>query len=174
MKASSNAAELKHESEINKLLSPNSVEVTKMLDYVPGESGTGYLRLPYGYSLSGFSYMVMPAMGSDLVEAILQANKEGIQLSWEAKQYLCSQVVHCLHYLNVEKQLAHLDVKAENFVFNDQLGVSLIDFGMTEGIGALLEDINKMSPKYRAPEILERRPYMPGPADIFGLGVCLF
>jgi hypothetical protein len=90
IKATENAAELRHESEMNKLLGENSPEVTKMLEYVPAESGTGYLKLSFGYSISCFSYMVLPVMGPDLVEVIMQANKEDIQLSWDTKQYLCS------------------------------------------------------------------------------------
>lgn len=174
IKASGNTEDITHECEMNELLDAKAPEVTKMLEYVPAGPGTRILRLSLGYQLTGFSYMVLPLMGPDLVDTLMQANKEGIQLSWEAKQYLCSQVVHCLHYLNVEKRLAHLDVKGENFVFNDQQGLSLIDFGMTQRIGESCSESEKMSPAYRAPEIVAGETYQPEQADIFGLGVCLF
>lgn len=76
---------LKHETEINKLLDAEAPEITKMLDFVPAGPGTAYMRLQNGHYLSDFCYMVFPLMGPDLLDIIMQANREGIQLSWEAK-----------------------------------------------------------------------------------------
>lgn len=82
--------------------------------------------------------------------------------------------MHCLHYLNVEKKLAHLDFKCENLVLSKEFGVSIIDFGMTEQIAEPQKDPDKMSPRYRAPEIILEETFEPSKADIFGLGLALF
>lgn len=165
---------LTHEAKINKLLDVEAPEAIRMLEFVPVGLGALSLQLNDKLKLSGFSYMVLPAMTCDLIDLFIQANKKGVELSLEAKRYLSSQVVHCVHYLNVEKQIAHLDLKGENLVLNKDLGVSIIDFGMAEQLGDLLNDRNKMTPGFRAPEIIDKKFYDPAPADVFGLGVCLF
>lgn len=77
-------------------------------------------------------------------------------------------------YLHKERGLAHLDLKGDNFVLTAELCLSLIDFGMTEQLDAELDSPNKMTPKYRAPEIDQDLDYLGGPTDVFGVGVCLY
>jgi len=134
----------------------------------------GYLRLSDGGIFNSYSYMVLPMKGLSLLDLLIAAIKEKVHLSWRTKKYLCSQIVHCVHYLHTNRQLAHLDLKGDNLVLGEHYCLSLIDFGMTESIEDELSDHNKMTPKYRAPEISRDLSYSPGPADVFGVGVCLF
>jgi len=67
-----------------------------------------------------------------------------------------------------------LDLKGDNFVLTEEFCLSLIDFGMTERLDKVLNDRRKMTRMYRAPEIERDLEYLGGPADIFGIGVCLF
>ena len=79
-----------------------------------------------------------------------------------------------MRYLHTERGLAHFDLKGDNLVLTIELCLSLIDFGMTERLDKKLKDRTKMTPKYRAPEIKKDLDYLGGPADVFGVGVCLF
>lgn len=79
-----------------------------------------------------------------------------------------------MKYLHEERGLAHLDLKGDNFVLTVEFCLSLIDFGMAERLNEVLGDPRKMTPKYRAPEIEKDDEYLGGPADIFGVGVCLY
>lgn len=166
---------LKREAEFNELLDGKAVETTKMICFVPtSTSGKGLMSFADGTASLTFSYMVIPLKGLSLVSLLMQANTDKVHLSWSTKRYLCSQVVHCVRYLHMEKGLAHLDLKGDNFVLDAEFCLSLIDFGMTERLDKLLKDRNKMTPRYRAPEIKRDLDYLGGPADVFGVGVCLF
>lgn len=70
--------------------------------------------------------------------------------------------------------MAHLDLKADNFVFTEDLTLALIDFGMSESLSKNMVKGKKMTSMYRAPEVFESVHFAPGPVDIFGIGVCLF
>jgi serine/threonine protein kinase len=134
----------------------------------------GSLVLSTGAIYNSYCYMVIPLKRDSLLDLLVNAIKSGLHLSWRTKKYLCAQIVHCVHYLHKNRQMAHLDLKGDNLVFNEDFSLSLIDFGMAELIEDELDDQTKMTPKYRAPEIESDLKYSPGPADIFGVGVCLF
>ena len=70
--------------------------------------------------------------------------------------------------------IAHLDLKADNFVITDSFDLALIDFGMVEDCSDPLKDTHKMTPIYRAPEVFYNKEYDPIKVDIFGIGVCMF
>lgn len=76
--------------------------------------------------------------------------------------------------MHQELGIAHLDLKADNFVVTDSYDLALIDFGMVEDISELVKDSNKMTRIYRAPEVLKGKQYNPQTVDIFGIGICLF
>lgn len=81
------------------------------------------------YDTSSYIYVVFPLQGPSLLD-VLSASFEK-PLSWAAKSYLCSQIVHCVKYLHTNLSVAHLDLKVENIVFTKDLKLSLIDFGMS-------------------------------------------
>ena len=77
-------------------------------------------------------------------------------LSWGLKQYLCAEVVHCVHYLHSQRGMVHLDLKADNFVLTALNRLSLIDFGMAELLGTVVTvpgRPDKMTPMHRAYEV---------------------
>jgi len=79
---------------------------------------------------------------------------------------------------NVNK-LAHLDLKPDNIVINDDFTLSLIDFGHTNRVDAQL-DVVTGTDSYMPPEIrhLKRQQgasaYAADKADMFALGITLF
>ena len=81
------------------------------------------------YDTRSYIYVVFPLQGPSLLD-LLSASFEK-PLSWAAKRYLCSQIVHCVKYLHTNLSVAHLDLKVENIVFTKDLKLSLIDFGMS-------------------------------------------
>lgn len=91
----------------------------------------------------------------------------------EGARYIMKQMVETLLYLE-QKGVAHLDLKLENIMLDDQYNVKLVDFGFSQ-----YRNINKLkdrvgTPNYMAPEILEGREYNGFKTDIFSLGILMF
>ena len=74
--------------------------------------------------------------------------------------------------------VAHRDLKPENIIITPDYQIKLIDLGYgipLEGRdGSYLLHTNLGTPLYKAPEILERRPYRGKDVDIFAFGIMLF
>lgn len=96
-------------------------------------------------------------------------------ISLETRRYLVRQVIECIAFMHNVNGLAHLDIKPENFVVNDDYSISLIDFGF---IAPKDERINtgEGSTGYMAPEIYDCRKYgdeikyIAEKADLYALG----
>ena len=81
-------------------------------------------------------------------------------------------------YLHIN-QIYHRDIKLENILLqkdeNGELKVKIIDFGFSIWMAHdQREKIYCGTPSYMAPEILMKKPYHPGPADVWALGVLLY
>ena len=74
----------------------------------------------------------------------------------------CVLVLHNLGF-------AHLDIKPDNFIVNEDLTVSFIDFGFTSPLSEVMKK-SVGTKLYLAPEISHHRAYVAGAADIFSLG----
>jgi len=81
-------------------------------------------------------------------------------------------------YLHIN-QIYHRDIKLENILIQKnekgEVTVKIIDFGF--GVWMAHDQREKIycgTPSYMAPEILMKKPYHPGPADVWALGVLLF
>ena len=76
--------------------------------------------------------------------------------------------------------LAHRDIKAENFVFDQRGKVKMIDLGFTDkltGSGQGLMTGLKGTPVYAAPEVAEQgsqSKYFGAEVDMFAFGVLIF
>lgn len=119
----------------------------------------GDLVFDSGVVVSKYAYMVIPLQGISLLDLINSALGKGRHLSWGLKQYLCAEVIHCVHYLHSDRKVAHLDLKPDNLVITILSRLSLIDFGMAELLKELMVDPlrpTKMTPRYRAYEVWNR------------------
>ena len=75
--------------------------------------------------------------------------------------------------LHIANNKCHLDLKPANMVFNNLLGISLIDFGLASDMNLTLKG-DRGTKGYMAPEVQMGYEYEPASADIFSLGICLF
>ncbi|KAH8083762.1 kinase-like domain-containing protein [Cristinia sonorae] len=110
----------------------------------------------------------------DLFECIEQSKHK--RLSEGQARYIFAQVVEAVYYLD-SQGITHCDIKDENLVVDKDLNVKLIDFG-----SAVVADPSEPRPyytlffgttAYAASEILQKKPYLAPPAEIWTLGVLL-
>ena len=106
-----------------------------MTKFVPAKPGMGELIFFSGAVAKQYAYMEIPLQGPSLLDLINSAFNKKRHLSWGLKQYLCSEVIHCVHYLHSKRGMAHLDLKPDNIVLTALHQLSLIDFGMAELLG---------------------------------------
>ena len=64
---------------------------------------------------------------------------------------------------------AHLDIKPDNFIVNDDKSISFIDFGFTNHLHQTIRKIVGTK-SYLAPEIQPKRGFEAEKADIYALG----
>ena len=83
-----------------------------------------------GQNLPIYSYIVFPYKANgDLYEFIRkQSPLRNDYLSTRMRHYLCLEILNCVALLH-GLGLAHMDLKLENFIINDDFSISLIDFG---------------------------------------------
>jgi len=91
--------------------------------------------------------------------------------------YLCTELAKCLTKLHDWCEVAHLDLKLENFIVTTSLRLALIDFGSAERLSkhGLTRSHCMGTAEYRSPEqALSLPDYFNGyNADIFSLGVMM-
>lgn len=88
-------------------------------------------------------------------------------------RYFFAQIIDGLAHMH-EKNVAHLDLKPENIMVDDDLTIKIVDFGFaTKTDCGILTEYMGTKP-YMAPELIERRGYDGKKADMFSLGVILY
>jgi len=78
-----------------------------------------------------------------------------------------------MQYLQ-SKNICHRDIKLENILFDQQLNIKLVDFGIASFQGSKMLSDFCGTGMYIAPEIREYRAYDGFKSDVFSLGVVLF
>lgn len=79
--------------------------------------------------------------------------------------------------MHVEDRIAHGDIKPDNVMFRDDLGLTFIDFGHSEPSLTSLRSSNIGTVGYRAPEIglaMYGNAYVIDPTDVYSLACTLF
>jgi len=114
--------------------------------------------------------MVFPVMKTDLLEYTLY---KGGLLEDEAR-FFFTQIIKAIKYCH-DNQVAHRDIKLENFLMDKNKLLYLSDFAfatvcrpkklLTKQCGSLA---------YTAPEIIKNKPYSGAVADMWSLGVVLY
>jgi len=104
--------------------------------------------------------MVLPyCKNGSLLRLLMNSVEDDKPLTMQTQKKFCSQIVQCVAHMHQELGTAHLDLKADNFVITDSFDLALIDFGMAEDCSEWLEDGDKMTKIYRAPEVFEEEPF---------------
>jgi len=98
--------------------------------------------------------------------------QRGGKLSLSDARGFVKQIVSAVAYCH-DNDIAHRDLKAANVVVADDGHAKLVDFGMAVKLGRLRTDCCGSLPTV-APEVLVEKPYDPGPADVWSIGIILF
>lgn len=94
------------------------------------------------------------------------------RLNEEQAYALFSQILKGVKYIH-DHNIAHRDLKLTNILIDEDYAVKIIDFGFA----CEANELHRMycgTPSYMAPEIVEKKYYLPKPTDIWSLGVVLF
>ena len=97
---------------------------------------------------------------------------------WANISYQALKSIRCLHAI----RLSHRDIKGENFVFNNDYKLKLIDLGFTvdstgtKSKGSGLMKTKLGTPLFMAPEINDDKnvPYFGNEVDMFAFGILIF
>lgn len=84
------------------------------------------------------------------------------------------QILDGIVYLH-ENNVAHRDIKLENILLNEVLEVKLIDFGFSFcSLPTQKLKIFCGTPSYMSPEIVNKRPYLGPPSDMWSMGILFY
>jgi len=95
----------------------------------------------------------------------------------EIGKFIANQLINGLESVH-KAGIAHRDMKTENIMLGEGWKMKLADFGFStkaegkKGNGLLYTALGTAS--YASPELLQKKPYLGIPSDIFSLGVSLF
>lgn len=95
----------------------------------------------------------------------------------EIGRYIATQLINGLDSIH-KAGIAHRDMKTENIMLAEGWKMKIADFGFStkvdgkKGNGLLYTALGTAS--YASPELLQKKPYLGIPSDIFSLGVSLF
>lgn len=156
-------------NEINMLKQVKSENVVKIIDGGDGEfvkeGGKKYKvqyivleLIKYGEL---FDYIFFPGTG----------------FGEEVGKYIFTQLINGLEACH-KAGISHRDMKTENVMLGENWTMKIADFGFStktegkKGTGLLYTALGTAS--YASPELLQKKPYLGEPSDIFSLGVSLF
>ena len=104
-----------------------------------------------GQVLEVYSYIVFPYKKyGDIVDFFAKAQKLNKNVSFKLREYICLEMLKCILVLH-DSGYAHVDIKPDNFIINDDLTIALIDFGYVQPINKSIDFISGTK-KYLAPE----------------------
>ena len=98
------------------------------------------------------------------------------KLSENLSRHIFCQLISALDYLHNDLKIVHRDLKAENILFDENLNIKLIDFGLSN---LILENNNNLlktpcgSPAYAPPEMIKGQLYSQS-TDIWSIGIILY
>lgn len=123
-----------------------------MTHYEAARNGMPHICLN-GTKFENYSYIVLPyCRNGTLIDLLMTVQDQDKKLSMELCKYMFRQVLDCLHFMHHVNKLAHLDLKPDNIVINDDYTLSLIDFGHTNRVDAELDTVTGTD-AYMPPEI---------------------
>eukprot|EP01084_Bolivina_argentea_P026347 48988_1 len=143
----------------------NEILIMNMLSTHPN-----ICKLHETYEDRNYIYLILDFLsGGELYAKIEELG----ELEEVEAQRITKQILSAIKYMQ-DHMIAHLDLKPDNILFDNNNNVKLIDFG--EAIIKNKQKINIKcgTPFYMAPEIIREIPYDPFPADMWSIGVIIF
>jgi serine/threonine protein kinase len=89
------------------------------------------------------------------------------------QQYLCKQLCIALYHLHNSDKVAHGDIKPDNIMITEDLGLVLIDFGHASNVSSIKKSIIGTL-GYQAPEVTTSNQYSIRESDLYSLACSLF
>ena len=126
-----------------------------------------------GEHVDGTRYIAMELVEGETLQALVE--REG-PLSPARVARIARQLCAALSHVH-QRGLVHRDIKPENVMVTPGVRgvVKLIDFGLVEPIGAVLEpDLIAGTPLYISPEALTRPGSVDARSDLYGLGALMY
>ena len=145
----------------------NEINILKQLDneYI--------MKLYEEIDTPNFLYLVLEYInGTPLIDLLNNENK--CNISQERATNLIIQITKGIIYLH-SKQICHRDIKLENILVMKNDKIKIIDFGFA--VKCNKDSYQKLfcgTPSYMAPEILNKKKYIPYYSDIWSLGVLFY
>eukprot|EP00759_Apiculatamorpha_spiralis_P042093 PhF_6_TR40401/c0_g1_i1/m.60196/K07359/CAMKK2; calcium/calmodulin-dependent protein kinase kinase 2 len=86
-----------------------------------------------------------------------------------------ADIIHGLQYLH-EHNVAHMDVKLENILIDQEGGCKVVDFGLSQILSSQSEQLKKArgTPFYFSPEMQRGQGFHGFASDVWALGITLF
>lgn len=112
------------------------------------------------------------AKGTSLLSYLKSKNDR--RAGSENAVYIFRQLVKAVQYCH-HKNICHRDIKLENIIIDNDLGIKLIDFGFAAVISKT-KPLNFFcgTPSYMPPEIVQKKEYIGFNADVWCLGILLY
>lgn len=156
-------------NEINMLKQVKSENVVKIIDGGDGEF------IKEGGKKYKVQYIVLELIKyGELFDYIFFP---GTGFGEEIGKYIFTQLINGLEACH-KAGISHRDMKTENVMLGENWTMKIADFGFStksegkKGTGLLYTALGTAS--YASPELLQKKPYLGEPSDIFSLGVSLF
>ena len=155
-----------YEKEISILKKMNNNYITNLITYGNSKfefdknsiSNNYYIVLDLGKKGELFNYILYPKKG----------------FSESQTRYIFNQILKGVKSIH-DNGIVHLDLKIENIILDEFYNLKISDFGLSiDNNDKQLINIFQGSEKYKAPEIILKKPFNGIYADIFSLGVILF
>ena len=155
-----------YEKEISILKKMNNNYITNLITYGNSKfefdknsiSNNYYIVLDLGKKGELFNYILYPKKG----------------FSESQTRYIFNQILKGVKSIH-DNGIVHLDLKIENIILDEFYNLKISDFGLSiDNNDKQLINIFQGSEKYKAPEIILKKPFNGIYADIFSLGVTLF
>ena len=155
-----------YEKEISILKKMNNNYITNLITYGNSKfefdkntiSNNYYIILDLGKKGELFNYILYPKKG----------------FSESQTRYIFTEILKGVKSIH-DNGIIHLDLKIENIMIDEFYNVKISDFGFSiDNTNKELINIFQGSEKYKAPEIILKKPFIGFYADVFSLGVILF
>ena len=175
---------VKNEAEI--LEAVKTMDIAPKLYYAEIAEDLSYIATEFmkGGSLTNFLNQVFSFVKSPSWPDINTISHKLISSNGEFQRSLFKEIYDLVKIIH-SNEIYHLDLKPDNIVINSNLKLKLIDFGFGQNLGKFQYSHSGRlfsicgTDGFCAPEVCTlkeevKKGYIPGPVDVFALGVTLF